>query len=118
MAALCRRFGISRKTGYKWSRRAQAGAGVRAAESHRRKTGSVQRSRWWPDLIREKTRQSEWGAPKLRWQFPRGGRRGVPAVQTLHRWPQLVLGRELLVLRGHAHLGSNRYSVAADGGQR
>jgi len=31
---------------------------------------------------------------------------------------QLILGRVLLMLRGHAHVGGNRYAVAADGRQR
>ena len=86
LAMMCRRFGISRKTGYKWWRRAQAGASAWSDGSHRRQTTSAQRPRWWPELMREKARQPEWGARKLRWQLQRSGRRGVPAVRTLHRW--------------------------------
>src|SRR6056297_2813813 len=68
MSQLCRRFGISRKTGYKWLRRwKQSGEDGLKDRSRRPKTSPGQT----PENIEEQVlkthkKYSEWGARKLR----------------------------------------------------
>jgi putative transposase len=89
-ASLCRGFGISRKSGYKWLKRYREG-GVRAlrdASRRPRYCAKAHRS-FWREALR-KTRQARplWGPKKLRpvlqKTFP--GMKRVPAVSTLGLW--------------------------------
>jgi putative transposase len=89
-ASLCRRFGISRKTGYKWSKRYRAG-GLKALEdvSRRpRRRGKMHHFSWRERLRRARRARPHWGPKKLRWRlqkaFPQARR--IPAVSTLARW--------------------------------
>jgi putative transposase len=86
--AVCRRFQISRQTGYKWWRRFRTagGAGLRerSRRPHRRRTPW---RKWWPRLRRWRQRHPQWGARKLRWALRVAWpHQRVPAVRTLHRW--------------------------------
>jgi transposase-like protein len=67
-AELCRQFGISRKTGYKWWRRYQAGGLAGMHEGSRRPRGSP--TRLAPAVVtlilRERSRHGSWGPKKLR----------------------------------------------------
>ncbi len=86
--AACRRFRISRQTGYKWWRRfrSEGGAGLRE-RSRRPRRRRTQRARWWPRLQQWRRRHPLWGARKLRWALVAAWpRQRVPAVRTLHRW--------------------------------
>ena len=86
--ATCRRYQISRKTGYKWWGRFQAGGGQGLYDRSRRPR-RIRRVRacWRWRLLHWHGRHPGWGARKLRWvlqaQWPR---EPVPAVRTLHRW--------------------------------
>ena len=85
VAALCRRFEISRKTGYKWLARFRAEG----------ETGLVDRSRV-PESSPSKTSAEmerlvcsvremhpAWGGRKIRWVLERQGIDGLPAVSTI-----------------------------------
>ena len=89
-AGLCRQFGFSRKTGYKWWRRYQTGGLLRLTDQPRRPR------RWpgafatrWPERLRQlRQRHPHWGPKKLRARlrqtWPQSRR--WPAVSTLARW--------------------------------
>lgn len=90
---VCRRHGISRKTGYKWwgrfLRRGDAGLRMRSCRPHR----LVRR---WPEWLRAGVRQLRrsyrtWGAKKLCWALRRRWpRRRLPHPRTLERWSPRV----------------------------
>jgi len=91
---VCRRHGISRKTGYKWWRRfLQHGeAGLQARSCRPRRL-----VRRWPEWLRAAVRQLRrrhptWGAKKLHWALhQRWPRRRLPHPRTLERWhPRVV----------------------------
>lgn len=100
LASVCRRFGISRKSGYKWLKRYCAG-GVRAlgdASRRPRCCAKAHRPCWRERLRRARQARPHWGPKKLRWllqrTFPRAKR--VPAVSTLGLW----LAQSNLVRKG------------------
>lgn len=84
--ALCARYGISRKTGYKWLRRFGA-AGVaglqdrsrRPAHSNNKTANDVERA-----LIELRQQHPAWGARKLRVRLQALGHAGLPAPSTVH----------------------------------
>jgi transposase InsO family protein len=87
-AAICRGFGISRQTGYKWWRRfgRDGAAGLRERSRRPRESRSAQQA-WWPRLREVRRRHPSWGARKLHWVLRAGWpSHRVPAVRTLHRW--------------------------------
>ena len=93
-AWLCRHFGISRKTAYKWWQRYRA-AGIKSLEDQSRRP-----QRWpgayalfWKERLRRaRQRYPSWGPKKLqRWlrkQYPHT--RLVPAISTLGRWLRVL----------------------------
>ena len=87
---LCRRFGVSRKSAYKWLKRYRAG-GVQALRDRPRRLGycpKAYRSFWRERLVKAREARPQWGAKKLRSilrkTFP--GVKRVPAVSTLALW--------------------------------
>jgi transposase InsO family protein len=85
-AELCRQFGISRKTGYKWWRRYQMGGLAGMQESSRRPRGSP--TRLPPAVVtlilRERSRHGSWGPKKLREVLAtKHGITPVPAASTI-----------------------------------
>ncbi|MGK7371732.1 MAG: IS481 family transposase [Candidatus Halalkalibacterium sp. M3_1C_030] len=109
MSRLCRRFGISRKTGYKWLRRWQAEGEAGLQDRGRRpKHSPNQTSRQIVRLVLElQATYSEWGARKLRMAMLRKCQEGqlpinpeqVPAASTIlailkrnNRWQPHVYG--------------------------
>lgn len=125
-ASLCRGFGISRKIGYKWSKRSRAG-GLKALRDvsrrpHRR--GKMHHF-WWRERLRRARRaRPHWGAKKLRWRrqkaFPHSKR--IPAGGTLARWLlecNLVKKRKRRARPGPAVEGSTggkKLQPSVDGG--
>lgn len=83
---LCRRFGISPKTGYKWLGRYAAGGIGALADQPRRPRHSPERTR--DDLERSilelRDRHPCWGARKLRRRLRDLGWRHLPAASTVH----------------------------------
>ena len=86
---VCRRFGVSRQTAYKFLRRFRADGGPGL---HDRSRGpltayAAQAPRWCARLLRLRKVHPSWGARKLHWLLgQRFGRRGLPAERTLQRW--------------------------------
>lgn len=81
MTDLCRRFGVSRKTGYKWKKRYEVGGAAALVDLSRRPHSH-------PDAILESTRERlieirkkhpTWGARKIRARLVR--------IEPSERWP-------------------------------
>src|SRR5687768_512807 len=84
VAAACRRFGVSRKTGYKWLARAAAGHGL--ADRSRRPRASPART---GDAVEQlvvalRAAHPAWGARKLKRRLEDLGHAGVPARSTVN----------------------------------
>ena len=89
VAGLCRRFGISRKTGYKWIARYQEDG--RRGLQDRRRTAKVVHNRpagrWLARIRRARARHPSWGPKKLRDILRKEfGPRKVPSVAAIGRW--------------------------------
>ncbi len=89
-ASLCRRFGISRKSGYKWRQRYREG-GVRGLEDASRRPryqAKAHRSFWRERLRQLREAHPRWGPKKLRRLLQKSSTRvqAIPAVSTLGRW--------------------------------
>lgn len=84
IAALCRRYGISRKTGYKWLARAAAGDDGVADRSRRPHTSPRQTT---PELeaqvVALRTAHPAWGGRKLHHRLVARGVVGAPAPSTV-----------------------------------
>ena len=87
MAALCRRFGISRKTGYKWRTRyaASGESGLRdqVRRADRRANQTPQRVEQWVRTLRGK--HPTWGPRKLKRRLQDLGHAGLPGLSTFAR---------------------------------
>lgn len=111
VAELCRRYGISRKTGYKWIRRYRAqglyGIGERSSRPHTcRHTTS---SEWKERIIKERIKHCSWGPKKIREVLQRQRWEGrVPAVSTLGG----ILDRAGLVRRRRIRHKGKRFNGA------
>lgn len=88
-AALCQRFGISRKTGYKWLRRGESGAAM-ADKSRRPRTspGRTTEAVEWA-ILELRDANPAWGARKLHRRLRDLGCTDVPAPSTI----QAILAR-------------------------
>jgi len=86
MARLCRRFGISRKTGYKWLARYTEGGPAALEDESRRPHASPGRTAEPVEQAIVELRQQHpaWGARKLRARLAALGQPGLPAVSTAH----------------------------------
>lgn len=92
-SALCRLFGISRKTGYKWLKREACGAGLvdlprRPHHSPRRTAEMIE-----VQVLEVRKRHKAWGGRKIRKVLQNQGNKQVPAASTitaiLHRHEQI-----------------------------
>lgn len=89
LAQLCRDFGISQKTGFKWWKRFRTLGGPGLRDRSRRPRRSPQRTpaRWLKALTQVRRRHPHWGAKKiyahLRRQHPRAR---LPQVRTITDW--------------------------------
>jgi transposase InsO family protein len=101
VSALCRRFAISRKTGYKWLARAAAGEGVedrsrRPATSPKRTAGTAEAA-----VLEVRGEHPTWGGRKIRRRLFDLGAVSAPAASTISR----ILNRRGLIdpdeARGH-----------------
>lgn len=87
--ALSRRWGISRKTAYKWigrfHERGRFGLANGLHVAHR--VFNRPSARWLSRIRRWRSRHPHWGAPKLHWALKRRfGRRGLPSESGISRW--------------------------------
>jgi transposase InsO family protein len=79
VSVLCRRFGISRKTGYKWlGREGTEDRSRRPAQSPRRTQGEVEAV-----VLAARDEFPDWGARKLKRFLQDRGHAGLPAVSTI-----------------------------------
>lgn len=89
MAGRCRRFGISRKTAYKWSARFEL-EGQRGLHDRTRRARVIHNrpeAKWLKRIRRARVRHPTWGARKLRAVLAkRHGPSGVPSVAAIGRW--------------------------------
>ena len=86
MAALCRRFEVSRQCGYEWWRRAQSG-GAMEDRSHRTKHAEALAGRWRHRVLRLRRRYRFAGADQLLWYLQQAYPLGPwPVVRTIGRW--------------------------------
>lgn len=85
MTELCRRFGISRKTGYKWvSRHASGGRAALSDQSRRPETSPSQTSAEMESRVLElREKHPQWGGRKLRRRLQDLNVKGVPAASTI-----------------------------------
>jgi transposase InsO family protein len=92
-SALCRLYGISRKTGYKWLKREAGGAGLvdlsrRPHQSPRRTTEMIE-----VQVLEVRKHHKAWGGRKIRKVLQNQGNKQVPAASTitaiLHRHEQI-----------------------------
>ena len=106
VAQLCRDFGISQKTGFKWLQRFRALGGPGLHNRSRRPKSSPNRTpaRWLKAIAQLRGQRPQWGAKKigayLRRQHPRAH---LPGVRTITRWLQrldLVPRRRAWARRG------------------
>jgi transposase InsO family protein len=85
VSKLCRRFGISRKTGYKWLARYAAGGVAALADESRRPGRSPSRTE--PDVEQQvltlRDAHPTWGGRKLRARLQSQGRTAVPSASTI-----------------------------------
>lgn len=82
---LCRRFGISRKTGYKWPARFEAEARAGLADRSRRPRSSPARTAAGLEavVVELRDRHPAWGGRKLRARLRALGHGDVPAASTI-----------------------------------
>ena len=89
MSQLCRRFGMSRKSGYKWKARfAREGPrGLRDRACRPRRSPRQTSSKWLIRIRRMRRRYRSWGrrklAARLRKEHPR---QAVPCARTVGKW--------------------------------
>ncbi len=111
VAELCRRYGISRKTGYKWIRRyrAQGLYGIRERNSRPHTCPHTTSSEWKERIIKERIKHCSWGPKKIREVLQRRGWEGrVPAASTLGG----ILDRAGLVRRRRIRHKGKRFNGA------
>jgi len=99
VSALCRRFGISRKTGYKWLARSRHEAEPALTDRSRRPSHSPARTAPGVEalILELRARHPAWGARKLRAYLATQGHRALPAVSTITE-----------ILRRHGQLDAAR----------
>ena len=86
---LCRQFGVSRQTAYKWQRRYRRKRlwGLKDRSRRPRRLAQQTSAQWLRRLRRMRHAHATWGARKLRHELvARFGRAGAPALATISRW--------------------------------
>jgi transposase len=95
MRELCRSYGISAPTGYKWLRRFQEGGAAALGDQSRRPAPSPGRTSAEIERLVCEVRQAHpaWGGGKIKAYLERQGGHGVPAASTvteiLRRWDRI-----------------------------
>ena len=85
ISQLCRRFGISRKTGYKWLKRYREGGESALADRSRRPHHSPRRSpeATEADVIAVRRKHPAWGGRKIKAYLERNGHSSLPSPSTI-----------------------------------
>ena len=86
-SALCRQYGVSRKTGYKWLRRFKAeGVVGLVSESRRPKTSPTEMTEAMKaEIVRLRQAHPSWGGKKLRMLLLKSRGESAPSVRTIER---------------------------------
>src|SRR4030067_2867066 len=86
LSALCKRYGISRKTGYKWLRRsgAEGAAGLQHRSPRPRHTNNKTADDVEKAVVALRRTHPAWGARKLRVRLQALGHKDLPAPSTVH----------------------------------
>lgn len=86
VSALCARYGISRKTGYKWLRRfgAVGGAGLQDRSRRPQRVSHKTADAVEQAVIELRRKHPAWGARKLSTRLKTLGHDGIPAPSTVH----------------------------------
>ena len=86
-AALCRRFGISRKTGYKWCRRFERGGEAALHDQSRGQSRRCNQTNTSTEevVVRLRRRHPTWGPRKLQRRLEVLGHEQLPALSTFAR---------------------------------
>lgn len=91
-AELCRQFGITRQTGYKWCQRHRAEGRRGLADQSRapKQPAQSQAPRWKTQVLQVRRAHPHWGAEKLRVELARRAppRSSLPSIRTMARWLQ------------------------------
>lgn len=85
LSALCREFGISRKTGYKWLKRERESGPIGLVDRSRRPRHSPRQSdaNTETQVLAVRQRQPDWGGRKIRRVLQNEGVERVPAASTI-----------------------------------
>lgn len=89
VVSICRNFGVSRQTAYKFLQRfrSEGGAGLNNRVAASGSTPAPQAVRWRQWVLRLRRSEPTWGARKLLWLLrQQGARRCLPAERTVQRW--------------------------------
>ena len=89
MSQLCRAFGISRKTGYKWKERFERDGrlGLRARSSRPHRSPGQTSSVWVRRIRKMRRRHRSWGSRKLAARLRQAyGKKRAPAARTIGEW--------------------------------
>lgn len=112
MRTLCARFGISRKTGYKWLHRYRL-EGVSGLQDRSRRPHKLTGCKVTPAMeaaVVDVRVRYRWGGRKIRHYLQRAGWEDVPAASTIHR----VLARhQLPKLVGPDNTAPSRFEASA-----
>jgi transposase InsO family protein len=82
MSALCRKYGISRKTGYKWLRKAEQGLPLCDASRAPHRKPSKTPEAIEQAIVAARNANPAWGGKKIRAMLENSGYEGLPSVKT------------------------------------
>ena len=101
LAAICREYGISRKTGYKWIERYKKNGVLALRDLSRRPRTSplAVEPEVVVDLVAIRNAHPRWGARKLIWALERSGAKSIPSERTVNR----ILERCGLMVKRRLH---------------
>jgi transposase InsO family protein len=82
MSAVCRKYGISRKTGYKWLRKAEQGLPLCDASRAPHRKPSKTPEAIEQAIVAARNANPAWGGKKIRAMLENSGYEGLPSVKT------------------------------------
>lgn len=109
---LCRRYGITPRTGYKWLQRYRDGgvSGLvnrsRRPQHSPRKTGKEKEAK----ILEERKRHPVWGSRKIKASLERQGDTGLPVASTIHAI--LKRNEQIDPAESHKHRAFQRFEMA------
>ena len=83
-SALCREFGISRKTGYKWMQRAQNGEEFDDRSRQPKRVSARTPEAIEGKILAVRTEHPGWGARKIKIVLEKAGEQSIPSARTVN----------------------------------